>query len=104
MHQPRTDVKLLDIKRENEGKHLIQLEWSKVITLIGLKKYVDNSTIGCYWETKENIQLVKKTINLLKNSHLRPKEKTNWWLKKYCWDKGRSRGVNNCGTGSEPTD
>ena len=44
MNHPRVDIERLNIKRENGGRGLIQLELIYQTTTIGLKKYLDSAT------------------------------------------------------------
>ena len=44
MHHPRADIERLYIKRENNGRGLIQRELTDKTTIVGSKKYLDTTT------------------------------------------------------------
>ena len=44
IHHPRADIERHYVKRENDGRGLIQLELTYKTITIGLKKYLDTTT------------------------------------------------------------
>ena len=71
MHHPRANIKSLFVKIGNGGKVLIQLESTYKTYTTELKKKLDSiiirmlQLVNTHEKQKENIQSIKKAINLL---------------------------------------